>query len=108
MSSYWNSCPWCRSWLIVMASHSMFRKTEKKLLRKLWIRQSAVRRLTWLHCPGHAGVRKIQVTDKAAGQGKIYCRLRMDKGHIAKAVLKRLLKNEEWNWKSNVIVKRLL
>lgn len=57
----------------VTDSQSMFCKTQRGLLRLEWIQhlgQSSVTRLTWIHCPRHAGVRGNKVADNdARGQG---------------------------------------
>ena len=51
--------------------------------------------ITWLYCPGHAGVRGNEVADKLAGQAESGGNIRLDKAKVLHLLADRLRNEEE-------------
>jgi ribonuclease HI len=57
--------------VIVTDSQSMLRKVETGQRRREWadlLMHSRIDRLTWIYCPGHAGVQGNEQVDRLAGK----------------------------------------
>jgi ribonuclease HI len=75
--------------VIVTDSQSVLRKVETGELRRNWtdlLMHSRIEQLTWIYCPGHAGVQGNDQTDRLAGRTPIEGVLQWDKSDLLMAV----------------------
>ena len=97
--------------LIVTDSQSMLRKIENGQLRSEWVKilePSAIEGITWIYCPGHAGVRGNERADWLAGMATVSdFRIARDKDEIVGAVLERLQEEEEVDWEYSRHIERI-
>ena len=54
--------------VILSDSQSMLRKIEKCMIRTEWVTLNNTQSITWIYCPGHAGVRGNERADVLAGK----------------------------------------
>lgn len=80
--------------VVVSDSQSMLHKIQKGRFRYEWmssIEVSNLQRLTWIYCPGHAGVYGNERADRLASTASIVGELKMDKGDILRSLRDSLL-----------------
>ena len=68
------ACPRTTHTVLITDSMSTLKKIEKGFLRREWmdtIRGSPLRSLTWIFCPGHAGVGVNEEADRLAGDAPL-------------------------------------
>ena len=98
--------------LIATDSQSMLRMIEKHSLRSEWVRtleSSDIERITWIYCPGHAGVRGNERADWLAGIATISdIRLARDRDEIVAAVHKSLKEADAVDWESSGHIERMM
>ena len=92
-------CPSTTNAVIVTDSMSTLRRIEKGFVRAEWaesIDNSALTSLTWVFCPGHAGVRGNEEADRLAGEATVtVSQIQMDKSEALTNVSRMLRKEEE-------------
>jgi hypothetical protein len=63
--------------------------------------------ITWIYCPGHAGVRANEKAENLAGQAPIDGVLCMDRGYYLKWIIYKLKKAENEDKNNNVHIQRM-
>ena len=84
--------------VIVTDSQSTLRKVEKNALRREWmdaIRNSPLRSIKWIYCPGHAGIGGNEKADQLATEAVVGGTVGLDKTEIVRLVEDKMKKEEE-------------
>ena len=95
---------------IVTDSLSVLRKIETGKLRSEWLKSiaaTAVHTLTWIFCPGHAGVQGNEVADSLAGAAETEFDMKEDRGDILRKLSDQLKEREENEWLDNASITRM-
>jgi ribonuclease HI len=78
---------------IITDSKSLLKKVINCWLRREWIESitnSHTISLTWIYCPGQAGVRGNEIADRLAGKAAVNDILEMDKSDLQTAIRQEL------------------
>ena len=84
--------------VVVTDSQSALRKIEQRWLRTEWlqsIKETRLQAITWIFCPGHAGVKGNEAADNLAGQALIENDIKLDKAEVLKLLTEKLREEEE-------------
>ncbi|RUS69373.1 hypothetical protein EGW08_022863, partial [Elysia chlorotica] len=92
-------------------SQSALKKIECGFMRMEWmtaIRPTAISSITWIFCPGHAGVKGNERADKLAGNATVNGTLRLDKQEVLKALSEHLRNAEDTAAEDQQAIKRMI
>ncbi|RUS87822.1 hypothetical protein EGW08_004421 [Elysia chlorotica] len=93
-------------------SQSALKKIECGFMRMEWmtavIRPTAISSITWIFCPGHAGVKGNERADKLAGKATVNGTLRLDKQEVLKALSEHLRNAEDTAAEDQQAIKRMI
>ena len=105
-----SSLPEATHTVIVTDSQSVLRRIERGLLRTEWlesVRASRVRFITWIFCPGHAGVKGNEAADRLAGNAIVEGGLQLHKQDVLKNLEKHLREQEDRDVDEHHAVQRM-
>ena len=89
----------CRGHVIIVTdSQSMLKKIEGGLLRKEWLTSvegGSVNAITWIFCPGHAGVDGNVQADRLAGDAEVKGDVKLDRVEVIRILEEKLRRDEE-------------
>ena len=84
--------------VVVTDSQSTLKRVGKRFVRREWIdavNGTEIRAITWIFCPGHAGINGNEEADRMAGNAVIDGGVKLDKLEAIKALERRLREEDE-------------
>ena len=96
--------------VILTDSQSVLTKVDTGQLRAEWlaaIEGTGLRKITWIYCPGHCGVRGNERADQLAGSSVIDGTFRRDKAEISKQLSDLLREEEDASQEDSVYIQRM-
>ena len=96
--------------VILTDSQSTLKRIETRQLRTEWlgaIGGTALESVTWMYCPGHAGVQGNEVADNLAGRALVDGEVKLDKPEVMQRLYTHLAQAEEIEWTTRYSIVRM-